>query len=88
MAWKQRLKRFCLSSPVLISRQTLSFLLCTVKKNSDDRSDSIDSTIPIVGILVGVLGTLAIGLTVAVIVISRRRKSSGNGLFLIVSEET
>lgn len=59
-----------------------------VKKNSDDQSDSIDSTIPIVGILVGVLGTLAIGLTVAVIVISRRRKSSGNGLFLVVSEET
>ena len=66
----------------------MSFLLCTVKKNSDDQSDSIDSTIPIVGILVGVLGTLAIGLTVAVIVISRRRKSSGNGLFLVVSEET
>ncbi|PFX28974.1 ZP domain-containing protein-like [Stylophora pistillata] len=58
-----------------------------VKENQYNQSDSDNSMISIVGILVGVLGTVAIGLIISLIVISRRRKSSGQGLSLIVSEE-
>lgn len=41
----------------------------------------------IVAVLVGVLGTVAIGLIIAVIIMSRRRKLSGKGASLIVAEE-
>ena len=41
----------------------------------------------LVAVLVGVLGTVAIGLIVAVVVISRRRASVKKGAALIVAEE-
>lgn len=41
----------------------------------------------IVAILVGVLGTVAIGLIIAVVIISRRRNIFGKGGSLIVAEE-
>ena len=41
----------------------------------------------IVAVLVGVLGTVAIGLIIAVVIISRRRNISGKGASLIVAEE-
>jgi len=41
----------------------------------------------IVAILVGVLGTVAIGLIIAVVIISRRRNVSAKGASLIVAEE-
>ncbi|KAJ7353942.1 hypothetical protein OS493_031083 [Desmophyllum pertusum] len=57
------------------------------KEHSYAESDSGSSMVLIVGVLVGVLGTVAIGLIAAVIIISRRRNSSGNGASLIVAEE-
>ena len=41
----------------------------------------------IVAVLVGVLGTVAVGLIIAVIMLSRRRSASGKGASLIVAEE-
>lgn len=41
----------------------------------------------LVAALVGVLGTVAIGLIVAVVIISRRRSSAKKGASLIVAEE-
>lgn len=41
----------------------------------------------LVAALVGVLGTVAIGLIVAVVIISRRRTSAKKGASLVVAEE-
>ncbi|KAJ7353936.1 hypothetical protein OS493_031076 [Desmophyllum pertusum] len=57
------------------------------EEHSYGQSESDNSMILIVGVLVGVLGVVAIGLIAAVIIISRRRNSSGKGASLIVAEE-
>lgn len=55
--------------------------------NYESESASNSSMVMIVAILVGVLGTVAIGLIIAVVVISRRRNISAKGASLIVGEE-
>ncbi|KAJ7353941.1 hypothetical protein OS493_031081 [Desmophyllum pertusum] len=57
------------------------------KEHSEVESESGNSMVLIVAVLVGVLGAVAIGLIAAVIIISRRRNSSGKGASLIVAEE-
>jgi len=57
------------------------------KHNYESESASNSGMVMIVAILVGVLGTVAIGLIVAVIIITRRRSISGKGASLIVAEE-
>jgi len=51
-------------------------------------SESADSMVVIVGVIVGVLGTVAIGLIVAVIIISRSRKSTRKGETLIITDDS
>ena len=62
-------------------------MLSTAEEHSYGQSGFDNSMILIVGVLVGVLGVVAIGLIAAVIIISRRRNSSGKGASLIVAEE-
>lgn len=50
-------------------------------------SETDSNMVMLVAVLVGVLGTVAIGLIVAVVVISRRRASVKKGAALIVAEE-
>jgi len=51
-------------------------------------SESADSMVVIVGVIVGVLGTVAIGLIVAVIIISRSRKSTRKRETLIITDDS
>lgn len=55
------------------------------KQYTESGTDS--NMVMLVAVLVGVLGTVAIGLIVAVVVISRRRTSAKKGAGLIVAEE-
>merc|ERR1712168_1666226 len=50
-------------------------------------SETDSNMVILVAALVGVLGTVAIGLIVAVVIISRRRTSAKKGASLIVAEE-
>lgn len=69
-------------------KKTPSAFLSTAEKNSyESESSSSSSMVMIVAILVGVLGTVAIGLIIAVVIISRRRNIFGKGGSLIVAEE-
>lgn len=73
--------------------------LSLTKKNQrdvalDEKSDvaaesSSSSMVMVVGVLVGVLGTVAVALVVAVVIISRRRKYAtvDKGDLLVVSDE-
>jgi len=58
------------------------------KKNNNSGTESNDSLVMIIGVVVGVLGTVAIGLIVAVIIISQRRRSSRKEQILIVSDDS
>lgn len=65
-------------------------LYFTVDKQSGaEAASSNNGMVIIVAALVGVLGTVAIGLTVAVVIIGRRRRYSAvnKGTALIVAEE-
>ncbi|XP_078356402.1 ZP domain-containing protein-like, partial [Oculina patagonica] len=53
----------------------------------DYESETPSSMVLIVAVLVGVLGTVAIGLIIALIIFSRRRNSSGRGVSLIVADK-
>lgn len=64
-----------------------AFFSTAEKHNYESESASNSGMVMIVAILVGVLGTVAIGLIVAVIIITRRRSISGKGASLIVAEE-
>lgn len=67
---------------------TDSAFFSTAEKHSyESESASNSSMVMIVAILVGVLGTVAIGLIVAVVIITRRRSIPGKGASLIVAEE-
>lgn len=57
------------------------------EKHSYESDSASNSMVVIVAVLVGVLGTVAIGLIIAVVIISRHRKLSGKGASLIVAEE-
>ena len=63
---------------------TFSF---TAEDDGYAESESASSVVLIVAVLVGVLGTAAIGLIIAVVILSRRRSSSERGVSLIVSDE-
>ncbi|KAL9964294.1 hypothetical protein ACROYT_G027915 [Oculina patagonica] len=57
------------------------------KEQNLESESSSNSMILIVAVLVGVLGTVALGLIIAVVILSRRRSASGKGASLIVAEE-
>lgn len=69
------------------SKKNSAFLSTAEEHNYESESASNSSMVMIVAILVGVLGTVAIGLIIAVVVISRRRNISAKGASLIVGEE-
>ena len=64
-----------------------SILLSTAKYNNSG-SKSTDSMVMVVGVVVGVLGTVAIALIVAVIIISQRGKSTRKEETLIISDDS
>lgn len=63
-------------------------LLSTAEEYNYSGSESSNSIVLMVAVLVGVLGTVAIGLIMAVIIISQRRKSARKEATLIVSEDS
>lgn len=72
----------------MIQVDKTSVLLSTAKEDNDSGSESTDSMVMIVGVVVGVLGTVAIGLIIAVIIISQSRKSTRKEETLIISDDS
>ena len=70
-----------------ICTHSTSTLFSTEQEHDYAESESTNSLVLIVAVLVGVLGTVAIGLIIAVIIFSRRRSTSATGESLVVSEE-
>lgn len=70
-----------------ISDWTPSFLIYSAETKHYTESETDSNVVILVAALVGVLGTVAIGLIVAVVIISRRRTSAKKGASLIVAEE-
>ena len=65
-----------------------SVLLSTAKEYNHSGSKSTDSMVIVVGVVVGVLGTVAIALIVAVIIISQRGKSTRKEETLVISDDS
>ena len=65
-----------------------SILLSTAKEYNHSGPKSTDSMIIVVGVMVGVLGTAAIALIVAVIIISQRGKSTRKEETLVISDDS
>ena len=63
-------------------------LLSTAKKNNISGTESNDSLVMIIGVVAGVLGNVAIGLIVGVIIISQSRRSSRKEEILVVSDDS
>lgn len=72
----------------MIQVDKTSVLLSTAKEHNDSGSESTDSMVMIVGVVVGVLGTVAIGLIIAVIIISQSRKCTRKEETLIISDDS
>ena len=80
-------QRWNLTFPFNACSYPTSTLFSAAKEHDYAESESTNSLVLIVAVLVGVLGTVAIGLIIAVIIFSRRRNASARGESLVVSEE-
>ena len=65
-----------------------SILLSTAKEYNHSGPKSTDSMVIAVGVVVGVLATIAIGLIVAVIIYDQNRKSTRNEETLVISDDS
>ena len=65
------------------------YILSTAVETGDSPKIAKDSpkTILLIGVLVGILGTVTLGLIGALIYVTRRRRQSGYGPSLLVHEE-